>query len=89
LRLPDRQFVRRLCLAAGPLAVTSANPHGKPPCTTAEQVRRAFDVSEVALVVDGGTCDGAPSTVVDCTVTPPACLRAGAIGWSSIEESLR
>jgi L-threonylcarbamoyladenylate synthase len=89
LRRPDHALVRRLCRRAGPLATTSANPHGLPPATTAQEVAAAFDVSEVALVLDGGTCDGQPSTVVDCTVNPPTCLRQGAIDWSWIEASLR
>ena len=89
LRRPRHRFVRALCDKAGPLATTSANRHGAPPCTTAAEVRDAFGPGDLALVVDGGVCDGRPSTVVDCTVTPPACLREGAIPWSWIEASLR
>jgi L-threonylcarbamoyladenylate synthase len=89
LRRPRDKFVQALCRRAGPLATTSANRHGAPPCTTAVGVREAFDAADVALVVDGGTRDGLPSTVVDCTVSPPACLREGAIAWSWIEASLR
>ncbi len=89
LREPDHRFVRAVCRAAGPLAVTSANRHAAPPCTDAAQVRDAFDEAHVALVADGGTCAGEPSTVVDCTVSPPACLRHGAIEWPWIEASLR
>lgn len=89
LRHPDHPVVRMLCRAAGPLATTSANRHGEPPCTTASEVQAAFSDTDVALVVDGGPCDGRPSTVVDCTVRPPACLREGAIPWPWIEASLR
>lgn len=89
VRRPDHRWVRDLCKRAGPLATTSANPHGLPPLTTAAAVAGAFDEVDVALVVDGGTCDGAPSTVVDCTVSPPRCLRDGAVAWSWIEASLR
>lgn len=89
IRQPDHRFVQQLCRKAGPLAVTSANRHGEPPCTTAGAVVAAFDGGDVTLVVDGGRCDGEPSTVVDCTVAPPACLREGAIAWSWIEASLR
>ncbi len=89
LRRPREKFVQALCRRVGPLATTSANRHGAPPCTTAAQVRETFGASAVALVVDGGTRDGEPSTVVDCTVSPPACLREGAIAWSWIEASLR
>lgn len=89
LRRPRHHFVEALCRRAGPLATTSANPHGLPPCATAREVTDAFSEKEVALVIDGGTCDGRPSTVVDCTVSPPECLREGAIAWSWIEASLR
>ena len=43
----------------------------------------------VSLVLDGGDCDGAPSTVVDCTTSPPACLREGALPWAWVEAALR
>jgi L-threonylcarbamoyladenylate synthase len=89
LRRPRQRWVQALCRTAGPLATTSANKHGTPPCTTAAEVCEHFGTGAVALVVDGGTCDGLPSTVVDCTVSPPACLREGAIAWSWIEASLR
>lgn len=89
LRQPDHRWVRGLCRRAGPLAVTSANLHGRPPCTTAAEVVSTFDGDAIALVVDGGRCDGVPSTVVDCVGSPPGCLREGAIPWSWIEAALR
>jgi L-threonylcarbamoyladenylate synthase len=95
LRIPDHQFVRALCSTTGPLAVTSANRHGAAPCTEVAAVLEQFgpatpgaDAGAAFLVVDGGTCDGAPSTVVDCTVSPPQCLRAGALSWSRIAGAL-
>lgn len=89
LRRPRHREVQRLCRDAGPLAVTSANRHGEPPCTTADEVRAAFGEDQVPLVVDGGRCDGVPSTVVDCTATPPACLREGGVPWAWVEAALR
>ncbi len=89
LRQPRHKLVQALCRLAAPLATTSANRHGAPPCTTAAQVCDSFDAATVALVLDGGTCDGVPSTVVDCTKSPPVCLREGAIEWAWIEASLR
>lgn len=89
LRQPRHRDVQRLCRDAGPLAVTSANRHGEPPCTTPDEVRAAFPDGGVALVADGGRCDGVPSTVVDCTVSPPACLREGGVPWSWVEAALR
>lgn len=89
VRLPRHALVQEMCVAAGPLAVTSANVHGHPPCTTAAEVDAAFPSGEVAVVVDGGRCDGTPSTVVDCSVSPPACRREGALSWNRIEVMLR
>ena len=89
LRLPRQKFVQALCRRAGPLATSSANVHDAPPCTTAAEVRGTLGVADVALVIDGGTCDKEPSTVVDCRVSPPACLREGAIAWSWVEASVR
>src|SRR5688500_17804790 len=60
LRVPDHLVPRELARRVGPLASTSANRHGEPPCTTADEVRAVFDL----LVVDGGVCNGTPSTVV-------------------------
>jgi L-threonylcarbamoyladenylate synthase len=90
IRRPAHRGVRALCQLAGPLAVTSANRHGERPCTTAAEVAAAFFPDRsVALVLDGGPCDGEPSTVVDCTVSPPVCLREGGVPWSWVEASLR
>ncbi len=88
LRLPDAAVVRALCARGGPLAVTSANRHGEAPCVTAAQCAGAFAPEVVAVVVDGGRCDGLPSTVADCTVSPPRRLRAGGVEWSEVLATL-
>jgi tRNA threonylcarbamoyl adenosine modification protein (Sua5/YciO/YrdC/YwlC family) len=79
VRLPASDIVRTLCHEVGPLAVTSANLHGRPTPPDAAGIEAELGDS-VAVVVDGGTCTGAPSTVVrienDGTVTV---LREGAI----------
>lgn len=85
LRCPDHPVARRLCARVGPLATTSANRHGAPPLTTPGAVVDAFS-GVIAVVVDGGVCDGMPSTVVDVTGDTPRCLRQGAVPWSEIER---
>ncbi len=87
IRWPDHPLIEELCLSLGPLAVTSANRHGEPPCTSADEVRARFVAHEVAAVVEGRAA-GVPSTVVDCTGRRPSCLREGAIGWAEIEATL-
>jgi L-threonylcarbamoyladenylate synthase len=90
IRWPADRTIEALSHRVGPLAVTSANRHGEPPCTTAEEVQAAFaDVAVVMVAVDGGTCDGAPSTVVDCTADPPRCLRSGLITPGAVAAALR
>ncbi|MGO8871408.1 MAG: L-threonylcarbamoyladenylate synthase [Acidimicrobiales bacterium] len=87
VRWTDHPVVRSLCHRLGPLAVTSANLHGRPPSTTARQVMASFSgVGAPAVVLDGGTCDGLPSTVVECRGPASRCLREGAIPWDELAE---
>ncbi len=99
LRVPAHRELCALATLTGPLAVTSANRHGREPCTTVAEVLEVFgrslgagdgdEVVPVQVVLDGGVCDGVPSTVVDCTGPVPVCLREGAIGWDRIQEAAR
>jgi L-threonylcarbamoyladenylate synthase len=83
LRWPDHPVPVALCRRLGPLATTSANRHGEPALTSAADVRAVFG-AEVGVVVDGGRCSGAPSTVVDCTGEGVRLLREGRIGWADV-----
>lgn len=85
VRLPDHPVVVALCELLGPLAVSSANRHGAPPATTALEVVQAFvDSDQPEVVLDGGTCDGVPSTVVECRGPAARCLREGALPWAML-----
>ncbi|MDQ1438478.1 MAG: L-threonylcarbamoyladenylate synthase [Acidimicrobiaceae bacterium] len=84
LRCPEHAVVRDLCRRVGPLATTSANRHGEPPVTTAAGVLDLFEGA--VAVVDGGTCAGTPSTVVDCTGPEPLLLRDGAVPFAVIAD---
>ena len=88
IRWPDHPLVEQLCTEVGPLAVTSANRHGEPPCTSARALMATFAEAEVAAVVDGGACDGVPSSVIDCSKRWPTCLREGAVAWSDVQSVL-
>ena len=83
VRCPDHAVPRALCLAVGPLATTSANLHGGSTPPTADEVRSLFG-DAVAVVVDGGRCEGEPSTVIDCTGTRPKLVREGTVPWSDV-----
>jgi len=83
LRCPDNDVARRLCEMVGPLATTSANPHGWPPFTDASDVARHF-AGGVAVVVDGGRCARPPSTVVAVEGDDLRCLREGAVTFADV-----
>jgi L-threonylcarbamoyladenylate synthase len=88
VRWPDHPVVQQLCREHGPLAVTSANRHGSPPATTADQVGQAFPGPlSVSVILDGGACRGVPSTVVECRESEIRCLREGSIEWREISDS--
>jgi L-threonylcarbamoyladenylate synthase len=78
VRIPDNDVARALIRASGgAVAASSANRSGAPPARDA-QTALAILGGEVAAVVDGGPAPlGAPSTIVDCTATPPQLLRSG------------
>lgn len=86
LRMPDHPLALRLIEATGlGLAAPSANRSGKPSPTSSAHV--AYDLSgRIAAIVDGGeTGIGVESTVIDCTMTPPAILRPGGVTREQIE----
>lgn len=88
LRVPDDEFTRNLLNAVGPMAVSSANRTGQPAATTVEEARAMLGES-VALYLDGGPRDtGAPSTIVDCTVTPFRVARQGALALEVLRETV-
>jgi L-threonylcarbamoyladenylate synthase len=86
VRVPDLALARDLIRdAGGALAATSANISGQPSPVTAGEVEEQLS-GRIELIVDGGPCrGGVPSSLLDCTVSPPALLRRGAIS----EETLR
>jgi L-threonylcarbamoyladenylate synthase len=77
VRVPAHEVALQLLRASGPLAVTSANLSGHPPATTVAAARAALG-TDVSVFLDGGTCDGLPSTVVSL-VGKTSVLREGAI----------
>jgi len=84
VRCPASDFVRRLAADIGPLATTSANRHREPTPPDAAGVAAALG-DDVALVIDGGRCEGSPSTVVSVLdATSPRILREGRIPASEL-----
>lgn len=91
VRLPDdesvREFVRE---CGGVLTATSANPAGREPARSAQEVADYFTNvfrSGLDLIVDRGEVTATePSTVLDVLTSPPRIVREGAIPRSVIEQ---
>ena len=88
VRIPNLDLARALLRLTGPLAATSANRSGQPSPVTAADVMAQLG-GRIAAVLDGGPCPGGiPSTVVDCTTSPPRVLREGALSLSVLRTAL-
>lgn len=78
VRVPAHPVPRSLVrLVGGPLATTSANRSGEPPCGAAEDAPALFGPQVFAMPGASGMCS---STVVDFTIWPPKVLRPGVLG---------
>ena len=89
IRQPGNPITRKILAELSfPLTAPSANISGEAPTTSAEQVRSSLG-SKVDLILDAGICKGGePSTLVDTTQIPVRLIRAGAINFKNIQESL-
>jgi L-threonylcarbamoyladenylate synthase len=89
LRMPDHPVPLLLSREVGPLAVATAGAQGEPDFETAEEVAEEYDENEVPVVLDGGTCTGLPSTVVDGTGEDVHLIREGRLPWATIQEAIQ
>lgn len=85
VRVPDLLLTRDLIRIVGRvLAVTSANRSGQPSPITAQEVEEQLG-DRIDLILDGGVCrGGVPSSLLDCTVSPPVLLRHGIVTESAL-----
>ncbi len=83
-------LARALVAAAGaPLATTSANRSGELAPTDPALVLEMLS-GQFAALLDGGTAPGGtPSTIVDCTVSPPQVLRVGPVSAAAVSRACR
>ncbi|MEN6571448.1 MAG: L-threonylcarbamoyladenylate synthase [Anaerolineaceae bacterium] len=89
IRMPDHPLALTLLAKYGPLATTSANISGGKNPQTAADVLAQLD-GRIPLILDGGACKGGvPSTVVDCTRSPIAIVRYGAVSETAINKALK
>ncbi len=88
VRLSGNPLARRLSNTFGsPITSTSANPSGKKPPVTAEEVANYFNGS-IGMLIDGGKLKGTlGSTIVDASGSELKILREGEIPSSEIFTS--
>ena len=89
VRVPDHAVARALAAAWGaPITATSANRSGEPPAQSAATLATLADDPRVLVVDAGSTPGGQPSTIVDARGETPVLVRAGAIAWNRVLESI-
>jgi L-threonylcarbamoyladenylate synthase len=89
VRVPDLVLARAIIReAGGVLAVTSANLSGQPSPVTAQDVEHQLG-GRIDLIIDGGPCpEGIPSSLLDCTTSPPTLLRQGAVSEAALRDAV-
>ena len=87
IRYSSHPVAVALCRALGSaITGTSANLSGKPACSSAEAVLKAFG-HRIDLILDGGKTEGRiGSTVLDVTEDPPKILREGMVSRKRLEK---
>jgi L-threonylcarbamoyladenylate synthase len=86
VRMPLHPVALDLLRRTGPMAVSSANRHGLPPATTADEAQAQLG-DAISVYLDGGPCaDNVPSTILDLTGTVPRMLRAGALSADDLRK---
>jgi L-threonylcarbamoyladenylate synthase len=86
VRMPLHPVALDLLRRTGPMAVSSANRHGLPPATTADEAQGQLG-DAIDVYLDGGPCaDNVPSTILDLTGTVPRMLRAGMLSVDDLRR---
>jgi protein-tyrosine phosphatase len=87
LRVPDHDAILQvLHQVPGPLVLSSANPSGMPPATTAQQVIEAMGQDVDLIIDDGPSHYGQASTVVKVNGNRFEVLREGVVSASALER---
>ena len=90
LRIPNQELTREILRETGPLAVSSANTHGDPAATNAQEARAMLG-DHLAAILDGGEAgSGIASTIVDATRVHEGklrILRQGAISITDLADA--
>ena len=90
VRVPAHEVARRLAAAVGhPVTSTSANKSGQAPPTSAAEIDPALASNLDAIIDSGPAPGGPPSTIVKALGARVELVRAGAIAWDRVLESLK
>lgn len=92
VRVPDLKWLRDLIALTGPLASTSANQSGEAPILNPKLMSHNLQ-NQLDIIIDGGSLEGKPSTIVDFTGDEPRFIRAGESlftqnVWKTLRKSL-
>jgi L-threonylcarbamoyladenylate synthase len=87
VRIPQNDFLLTLLQATGVLMVTSANRHGETTPVSAPEAGRRL-APHVDLVIDAGTLDSSPSTLVNVHSRRPEIEREGVIPRHAVASAL-
>lgn len=88
IRMPDDPWILSLIQQVGkPLFVPSANISGEPTATNFTDAYIQMN-GRVSIIVEGVCAGGIASTIVDCTGPELKLLRAGAVEFNVILESV-
>jgi tRNA threonylcarbamoyl adenosine modification protein (Sua5/YciO/YrdC/YwlC family) len=86
VRMPLHPVALEVLRETGPMAVSSANKHGRPAAVTAEEAQEQLGYA-VRVYLEAGPCpDPVPSTIVDVTGAVPRVLREGAIPLEKLRD---
>ena len=89
VRVPAHVVARALAASFGaPITATSANRSGAVPAAVAGALGALAEDPQVLVIDSGPTPGGEPSTIVDARHAPPRLVRAGAVAWERVLDSI-
>ena len=86
VRMPLHPVAIELLETTGPMAVSSANRHGRPAARTAAEAQEQLGEDVAVYLEDGPVREGVASTIVDVTAARPRILRLGAVSAAELRE---
>ena len=85
VRMPLHPVAIELLERTGPMAVSSANRHGRPAAQTAREAQAQLGDDVAVYLEDGQVSGGVASTIVDVTSDRPRVVRLGAVSVEALK----